>query len=57
MEFEVASDISRALGARYDIRPLRRDDYEKRFLDCLHDLTIVGSVTKAEFEGRPRAIW
>jgi glucosamine-phosphate N-acetyltransferase len=51
MHFEIAPDIRRQLGARYEMRPLRLDDYEKGFLDCLSDLTVVGMITKAEFEG------
>jgi hypothetical protein len=36
---------------RYSIRPLHRDDYERGFLECLSDLTVVGKITRKEFEG------
>lgn len=52
MEFEVVPEIARLLGARYELRALRQDDHEKGFLECLSDLTIVGQVTKADYEGK-----
>jgi hypothetical protein len=52
MEFETISDVVSQLKTRhYEMRPLRLDDYEKGFLDCLSSLTVVGPVTKMEFEG------
>ena len=52
MDFEIVPDITRSLGARYEMRPLVPGDYEKGFLECLCDLTTVGKVTKEEFASK-----
>lgn len=33
------------------VRPLMIDDFEKGYLQLLSQLTVVGNVTKADFEG------
>ena len=40
------------LGDNLILRPLKRDDYSKNYLNLLSQLTVVGNVTKEQFEQR-----
>ncbi|CDW77906.1 glucosamine 6-phosphate n-acetyltransferase [Stylonychia lemnae] len=49
MEAEI---LKKASDSEFEFRHLRRDDFEKGFLDTLSQLTVVGQVTKEDFEKR-----
>lgn len=38
--------------SEFEFRYLKRDDYDKGFMECLAQLTVVGNVTKKDFEER-----
>ena len=48
----ISPDVQTALPEGYTMRPLMRTDYDKGFLDVLRVMTVVGDVTKEQFEGR-----
>lgn len=48
----ISEAIQSALPPSYLIRPLRRDDDEKGFIELLSQLSIVGSITQKSFKGR-----
>ena len=48
----ISPDVSAALPEGYTMRPLKRTDYDKGFLDVLRVMTVVGDVTKEAFEQR-----
>jgi len=39
-------------GTPYRIRPLQRSDYDRKFLDCLADLTWIGDYSEEDFDER-----
>lgn len=47
----ISNDIQAALPSSYLMRPLRRDDGEKGFIELLSQLSIVGSITQQSFKG------
>ncbi|KAL7309238.1 Glucosamine-phosphate N-acetyltransferase-like protein [Mucor circinelloides] len=48
----ISNEIQSALPPSYLIRPLKRDDDEKGFIELLSQLSIVGSITQESFKGR-----
>ncbi|RDW80242.1 acyl-CoA N-acyltransferase (Nat)-1 [Coleophoma cylindrospora] len=48
----VSPAVADSLPESYTIRPLRKSDYARGFLDCLRVLTTVGDITEAEWNGR-----
>lgn len=48
----ISPDVSAALPEGYVMRPLMRTDFDKGFLDVLRVMTVVGDVTKEQFEAR-----
>ena len=44
--------LSRASDSEFEFRMLQRDDYEKGYMDQLSQLTVVGNVSKQDFEQR-----
>ncbi|KAK3337529.1 acyl-CoA N-acyltransferase [Podospora appendiculata] len=44
--------VQSILPAGYQLRALRKTDFETGFLDCLRVLTTVGEITKEQFEDR-----
>ncbi len=47
----ISNDVQAALPSSYLMRPLRRDDGEKGFIELLSQLSIVGSITQQSFKG------
>ena len=47
----ISADIQKTFPEGYLIRPLNVHDYDRGYLDCLAQLTRVGDISKAEFEG------
>jgi len=39
------------IDSNFKLRPLRKDDYDKGFLDVLAQLTTVGEIALSAFEG------
>ncbi|KAK3331146.1 acyl-CoA N-acyltransferase [Apodospora peruviana] len=48
----LSPEVQSALPEGYQLRALRRSDFDTGFLDCLRVLTTVGVITKAQFEDR-----
>ncbi|RAH42674.1 glucosamine 6-phosphate N-acetyltransferase [Aspergillus brunneoviolaceus CBS 621.78] len=48
----VSPDVTAALPEAYTIRPLRRSDYQRGYLDVLRVLTTVGAITAAQWDAR-----
>jgi len=48
----ISPAIAALLPESYTIRPLRRDDYARGFLDCLRVLTTVGDITEEQWNER-----
>ncbi|GAN07842.1 glucosamine 6-phosphate N-acetyltransferase [Mucor ambiguus] len=48
----ISKEIQAALPSSYLIRPLRRDDDERGFVELLSQLSIVGSITQESFRDR-----
>ncbi|OJK02055.1 hypothetical protein ASPACDRAFT_24627 [Aspergillus aculeatus ATCC 16872] len=48
----VSPDVAAALPETYTIRPLRRSDYQRGYLDVLRVLTTVGDITAAQWDAR-----
>ncbi|PYH79859.1 putative glucosamine 6-phosphate acetyltransferase [Aspergillus uvarum CBS 121591] len=48
----VSPDVTAALPANYTIRPVRRSDYQRGYLDVLRVLTTVGDITAAQWDAR-----
>ncbi|RAK74753.1 fumarate hydratase [Aspergillus fijiensis CBS 313.89] len=48
----VSPDVTAALPETYTIRPLRRSDYQRGYLDVLRVLTTVGDITAAQWDAR-----
>ncbi|KAJ3052905.1 Glucosamine-phosphate N-acetyltransferase-like protein [Rhizophlyctis rosea] len=48
----ISPEVQRSLKEGFVVRPLAASDYEKGFLDCLSQLTTVGSLTKGQFMER-----
>jgi glucosamine-phosphate N-acetyltransferase len=48
----LSPEVQSALPEGYQLRALRRGDYDTGFLDCLRVLTTVGEVSKEQFEDR-----
>ncbi|KAJ8132304.1 hypothetical protein O1611_g1319 [Lasiodiplodia mahajangana] len=46
----IPHELSQSLPPGFTIRPLRRDDYERGFYDCLRVLTWVATPTESEFQ-------
>lgn len=44
--------LKKQSDSEFEFRYLKRDDFDKGFLDSLSQLTVVGNVTKEEFEKR-----
>ena len=54
-KFELVQDTNQCyfdLGDNLIMRPLKRDDYERNYLGVLAQLTVVGDITKEQFEKR-----
>lgn len=47
----ISNEIQSALPLSCLIRPLKRDDDEKGFIELLSQLSIVGSITQESFKG------
>jgi hypothetical protein len=55
--FDIAllSNISHETkGGSYQIRPLQRSDYDKKFLECMAELTWIGNYNEQDFNERYR---
>ena len=48
----ISPTVQEALPEGYTMRPLRRADFDNGFLDVLRVMTVVGDVTKEQFEER-----
>ncbi|PYI21742.1 glucosamine 6-phosphate acetyltransferase [Aspergillus violaceofuscus CBS 115571] len=48
----VSPEVTAALPANYTIRPVRRSDYQRGYLDVLRVLTTVGDITAAQWDAR-----
>lgn len=48
----LSPEVQAALPEGYKLRPLRRDDFDAGFLDCLRVLTTVGEISKERWEER-----
>jgi glucosamine-phosphate N-acetyltransferase len=48
----LSPEVQAALPEGYKLRPLRRNDFDAGFLDCLRVLTTVGDITKEQWEER-----
>jgi glucosamine-phosphate N-acetyltransferase len=48
----ISPAIAASLPETYTIRPLRKFDYARGFLDCLRVLTTVGDITEAQWAER-----
>jgi glucosamine-phosphate N-acetyltransferase len=48
----ISPEVASALPEGYNIRALRRSDYNTGFLDCLRVLTTVGDISEAAFDER-----
>ncbi|KAG5981793.1 hypothetical protein E4U55_002571 [Claviceps digitariae] len=48
----ISEDVKSSMPQGFTIRPLEKNDYEKGFLTCLHDLTWTGDQTADEFGAR-----
>ena len=48
----LSPEVQAALPDGYQLRALRRTDYETGFLDCLRVLTTVGDISKERFEAQ-----
>lgn len=46
----LSPEVQAALPEGYQLRELRRSDYDTGFLDCLRVLTTVGEISKEKFE-------
>jgi len=46
----LSPEVQAALPEGYQLRALRRSDYDTGFLDCLRVLTTVGDISKEQFE-------
>lgn len=47
----LSSDICNDLPNGYLMRPLAFYDYDKKFLDCLGELTTMGEISREQFQG------
>jgi glucosamine-phosphate N-acetyltransferase len=45
----ISNTLQQALPFHFQLRPLRIDDWERGFLPCLAELTVVGKVSKQAF--------
>ncbi|KAK3367149.1 acyl-CoA N-acyltransferase [Lasiosphaeria ovina] len=48
----LSPEVQAALPEGYQLRALRRSDFDTGFLDCLRVLTTVGDITQQQFEDR-----
>lgn len=48
----LSDEVVSSLPAGFSIRPLRREDFKKGYLDCLRVLTWVGDLTEVEWNTR-----
>ncbi|KAL3422769.1 acetyltransferase [Phlyctema vagabunda] len=48
----ISPEIAASLPESYTLRPLRKDDYARGFLDCLRVLTTVGDITEEQWNER-----
>lgn len=48
----VSPEVQAVLPEGYQLRALRRGDFDAGFLDCLRVLTAVGDISKEKFEER-----
>lgn len=48
----ISPAIASILPESYTIRPMRKSDYNRGFLDCLRVLTTVGDITEAQWNER-----
>lgn len=48
----LSKEVVSSLPAGFSIRPLRREDFKKGYLDCLRVLTWVGDLTEEEWNSR-----
>jgi len=48
----LSPEVQAALPEGYQLRPLRRTDYDTGFLDCLRVLTTVGDIPRDKFEAQ-----
>lgn len=46
----ISPDVSASLPQGYQLRALRRSDYDSGFLDCLRVLTTVGDISEEKFQ-------
>lgn len=49
--WSINDKVQKALPADFDIRPLSLEDYDRGYLQCLGQLTLVGGITRALFQG------
>lgn len=48
----ISPTIAASLPPSYEIRPLRKEDYARGFLDCLRVLTQVGEISEEKFNAQ-----
>lgn len=48
----VSPSVAASLPESYSIRPVRKSDYARGFLDCLRVLTTVGDITEEQWNER-----
>ena len=48
----LVATVQKELPSNLRVRPLERGDYDKKFLDCLAELTVVGNLTKEKYQGK-----
>lgn len=46
----ISQDVSASLPEGYQLRALRRSDYNSGFLECLRVLTTVGDISEEQFQ-------
>ena len=51
LKWNCEPDSFSKIGSNYKLRPLKKDDYQKKFLDVLAQLTTVGKIDLPAFEG------
>jgi hypothetical protein len=49
--FRPCPAVFSALPAGFEVRPLRRDDFDAGYLECLSQLTVVGPIDRDRFNG------